>query len=93
MIPQVYMDWQHGNWDRAYEAYKPALKSVKTWETVLNDYNGKFVVLGQSKDTQVPRDITDVAAKPGVHQESLETYYRPYERTYFSIAVMSRDKR
>lgn len=93
MIPQVYMDWQHGNWDRAYEAYKPALKSVKTWETVLNDYNGKFVVLGQSKDTQVPRDITDVAAKSGVHQESLETYYRPYERTYFSIAVMSRDKR
>lgn len=87
-IPETYMDWQPGNWGKAYEAYAPVLRSVKTWEDALNSYQGRFVVIGQSSDGSVPRDVTDVAGKPGVSLVESETFYRPYERTYFTVATM-----
>ena len=34
-VPQTYMDWQKGNWDRAYMAYSPTLVSKKSWESHL----------------------------------------------------------
>lgn len=87
-ISETYMDWQPGNWGKAYEAYAPTLRSVKTWEDALDPYEGRFVVIGQSSDGSLPRDVSDVAAKPGVMLVESETYYRPYERTYFTVATM-----
>ena len=89
-IAQTYMDWQPGNWALSYRAYAPTLTSVKTWEVALDGYEGRFVVLGQSRDGSVPRDVTDLAQKPGVSCIDVQTFYRPYERTYFTIARMEK---
>ena len=90
-IPQVYLDWQPGNWGVAYESYAPTLESVRTWGEALEGYEGRFVVLGQSSDGSTPRDVRDLAQMPGVDVVSEKTFYRPYERTYFTVAVMERD--
>lgn len=89
-IKQTYLDWQPGNWGGAYRVYEPALISVKSWDEALDNYQGEFVVIGQTCDGSVPKDIADLASKDGIEQVSMETYYRPYERTFFSIAVMKR---
>lgn len=89
-IPQEYLDWQKGNWALSYEAYAPVLESKKSWEEMLDDYHGKFVVLGQSQTGSTPRDVADLAQKKGVDLLSQETFYRPYERTYFTVAVMDK---
>lgn len=87
-IDQTYLDWQLGNWGTAYRVYEPALKSVKSWDEALKDYEGEFVVIGQTRNGSIPKDVLDIAAKDGVEQLSVETYYRPYERTFFTIAIM-----
>ncbi len=89
-IPQTYMDWQKGNWDRAYMAYSPTLVSKMSWEIIFDNFRGTFIVLGQSQDGSMPRDISDLSQKDGFTLKSSETYYRPYERTYLTIAVMSK---
>ncbi len=89
-VAQTYMDWQPGNWALSYRSYAPALTSVKTWEVALDGYEGRFVVLGQSQDGSLPRDVTDLQQKPGVTCVKVETFYRPYERTYFTIALMEK---
>ena len=90
-IPQMYMDWQKGNWGTAYQAYAPALSSKKSWELIFDDFHGSFIVLGQSQKNELPRDIVDLSAKPGFTCLETETYYRPYERTYFTIARMTKE--
>lgn len=90
-ITQTYLDWQPGNWGLAYEAYGPTLSIVKSWEEALAGFEGRFVVLGQSSDGSIPRCVKDLASKPGVVEISSKTYYRPYERTYFTVAVMEHD--
>lgn len=90
-VPQTYMDWQEGNWDLAYEAYAPALSSRKSWELILDDFQGQFIVLGQSSNGEKPKDIADLEQKRGVTLISSQTFYRPYERTWFTIAVMQKD--
>ena len=87
-IDQTYLDWQPGNWGTAYRVYEPALRSVKSWDEALKDYEGEFVVIGQTRNGSIPKDVLDIAAKDGVEQLSVETYYRPYERTFFTIAIM-----
>ncbi len=89
-IPQTYMDWQKGNWDRAYMAYSPTLISKMSWEIIFDNFHGTFIVLGQSQDGSTPRDISDLSQKDGFTLKSSETYYRPYERTYLTIAVMTK---
>ena len=89
-IPQTYMDWQKGNWDRAYMAYSPTLISKMSWEIIFDNFHGTFIVLGQSQDGSTPRDIGDLSQKEGFTLKSSETYYRPYERTYLTIAVMTK---
>lgn len=88
-IKQTYLDWQPGNWDYGYKVYEPALTSVKSWDEALEGYEGAFIVLGQGMDDSIPKDISDIASKDGVEEMSISTFYRPYERTYFSIAVMN----
>lgn len=90
-IHQTYMDWQKGNWDEAYLAYAPTMNSVRSWESVLDDYHGTFVVLGQSATDTMPRDIKDLSAKQGYTLDSYQMYYRPYERTWFAIAIMEKE--
>lgn len=90
-LPQIYMDWQHGNWDVAYEAYAPTLTSKKSWEAILDDFHGRFIVLGQTQQPGQPRDVRDLQDKPGISLIDTQTFYRPYERTYFTIAVMNKD--
>lgn len=88
-IKQTYLDWQPGNWGYGYKVYEPALTSVKSWGEALEGYEGAFIVLGQGMDDSIPKDISDIASKDGVEEMSISTFYRPYERTYFSIAVMN----
>ena len=88
-IKQTYLDWQPGNWGYGYKVYEPALTSVKSWDEALEGYEGAFIVLGQGRDDSIPKDISDIASKDGVEEMSISTFYRPYERTYFSIAVMN----
>lgn len=88
-IKQTYLDWQPGNWGYGYKVYEPALTSVKSWDEVLEGYEGAFIVLGQGMDDSIPKDISDIASKDGVEEMSISTFYRPYERTYFTIAVMN----
>lgn len=89
-IPQTYMDWQKGNWGLAYESYAPTLTSKKSWELILNDFHGRFMVLGQAQNANEPRDVADLRQKQGITLINTQTYYRPYERTYFTIAVMEK---
>ncbi len=90
-IPQTYMDWQKGNWGLAYESYAPTLTSKKSWELILNDFHGRFIVLGQGQNADEPRDVRDLRQKSGVTMISSQTYFRPYERTFFTIAVMEKE--
>lgn len=90
-IPQTYMDWQKGNWGLAYESYGPTLTSKKSWELIFDDFHGTFMVLGQAQTSAMPRDVADLDAKDGFTLISLKTYYRPYERTWFTIAVMEKE--
>ncbi len=90
-IPQDYLDWQPGNWKRAYMAYSPTLTSIPTWETVLNDYHGKFWVLGQSTNGSRPTDVDDLDAEDDIEVVSSQVFYRPYERSYFTITLMDKE--
>ncbi len=89
-IPQTYMDWQKGNWDRAYMAYSPTLVSKMSWEIIFDNFRGTFIVEGQSQDGSLPRDISDLSQKDGFTLVKYETYYRPYERTFLTLAVMKK---
>lgn len=89
-IPQTYMDWQKGNWDRAYMAYSPTLVSKMSWEIIFNNFHGTFICLGQAQNDSLPRDISDLSQKDGFNLVEYHTYYRPYERTWMTIAVMTK---
>ena len=56
----------------------------------LDGYEGRFVVLAQGQDGSVPRTVADLAQKPGVEVVGVQTFYRPYERTYFTVATMEK---
>ena len=89
-IPQTYMDWQKGNWDRAYMAYSPTLVSKMSWEIIFDNFHGTFICLGQAQNDSLPRDISDLSQKAGFNLVEYHTYYRPYERTWMTIAVMTK---
>lgn len=89
-IPQTYMDWQKGNWDRAYMAYSPTLVSKMSWEIIFDNFHGTFICLGQAQNDSLPRDIYDLSQKDGFNLVECHTYYRPYERTWMTIAVMTK---
>ena len=89
-IPQTYMDWQKGNWDRAYMAYSPTLVSKMSWEIIFDNFHGTFICLGQAQNYSLPRDISDLSQKDGFNLVEYHTYYRPYERTWMTIAVMTK---
>lgn len=87
-LPETYLDWQQGNWGAAYQAYAPTLSCVKSWGDVLSGCHGSFVVVGQTERGSVPRDISDIQQQWGAEIVQQETFYRPYERTWFTVAVM-----
>lgn len=87
-IAQTYLDWQKGNWSLSYEAYAPTMASVKSWEQMLDGYEGDFIAIGQSSAPTTARDVVDLSQKRNVELLSQETFYRPYERTYFTVALM-----
>ena len=89
-IPQTYMDWQKGNWDRAYMAYSPTLVSKMSWEIIFDNFHGTFICLGQAQNDSLPRDISDLSQKDSFNLVEYHTYYRPYERTWMTIAVMTK---
>lgn len=89
-IAQAYLDWQPGNWALSYEAYAPALASVKSWDAALARCGDRFVAIGQTSDGSVPRDVTDLDARDDVECVGMQTFYRPYERTYFTVALMEK---
>lgn len=90
-IDQTYMDWQKGNWNLAYEAYAPALTCKNSWEEILDGYEGPIVVLGQAQSGVMPRDVEDLSRKHGFELKESHSYYRPYERSWFTIAVLYRE--
>ena len=90
-IPQVYMDWQKGGWNTAYKAYGPAMTSVKSWERALKNYHGTFAVIAQSSKGDVPRSVSDLDRKDNISVVDQYIYYRPYERTFFTIALLEKE--
>ena len=90
-LEQHYLDWQKGNWALAYSCYGDNLVIDSSWETMLNDYHGQFWVLGQSTDAVPPRDVTDLEQKDGITLLWSQQVYRPYERGYYTIALMYKE--
>ena len=90
-VPQTYMDWQKGNWNLAYEAYSPTLTCKNSWEEILDDYHGPIVVLGQTQNGVMARDVEDLSKRDGFELRESGTRYRPYERAWFTVAVIDKD--
>ena len=86
-VLQTYLDWQPGNWGAAYRAYEPSLISVASWSDALAGYSGRFVVVGQTEEGSEPKDLADLQEQWGAQVIRQQTFYRPYERTWFTIAV------
>ena len=89
-IPQTFLAWQPGDWAHAYQSYAPTLRTVSSWDEALMGYSGSFIVLGQTSKEGIPVDIADLEKRCDVQLEEAHTFYRPYERTWFTIAVMER---
>ena len=87
-IKQTFLAWQPGNWAHAYQSYFPTLTSVKSWDAALDGYQGTFIVLGQTQVEGVPVDVRDLEARDDVEVTDMKTFYRPYERTWFTVATM-----
>ena len=87
-IKQTFLAWQPGNWAHAYQSYFPTLTSVKSWDAALDGYQGTFIVLGQTQTEGVPVDVRDLEARNDVEVTDMKTFYRPYERTWFTVATM-----
>ena len=90
-ISQTYMDWQKGNWNLAYEAYSPTLTCKNSWEEILDGYHGPIVVLGQTQNGVMSRDVEDLSKRDGFELRESGTRYRPYERAWFTVAVIDKD--
>lgn len=91
-LPQYYLNWQPGNWGRAYECYAPTLTSIpNNWDSILGNYHGNFWVLGESSNGSRPNDVDDLAARNDVQVVSSECFFRPYTRSYFTITLMYKD--
>ena len=90
-LAQTFLAWQPGNWAHSYLAYAPTLTSVKSWNDALGRYTGQFVVVGQTEKEGLPRDVTDLDARDDVQLRETHTFYRPYERTWFTVAVMEKN--
>ena len=90
-IAQTYMDWQKGNWNLAYEAYAPTLTCKNSWEEIIGDYHGPLVVLGQGQRGVMPRDVEDLSKRKGFTLRESCTYYRPYERTWLTVAIIDKE--
>lgn len=87
-IPQVYMNWQKGNWGKAYDAYNFSMSYEYSWESIINDYHGEFILLAQTALNQDSRSVTDLDKRDDIELVKEETYYRPYEHTKFTVALM-----
>ena len=87
-IKQTFLAWQQGNWAHAYQSYFPTLTSVKSWDAALDGYEGTFIVLGQTQKEGIPVDVRDLEARDDVEVTDMKTFYRPYERTWFTVATM-----
>ena len=48
-------------------------------------------MLGQSTDAVPPRDVDDLQAKDGISLIDTQQFYRPYERGYYTIALMYKE--
>jgi len=90
-VTQYYLDWQHANWNQAYSCYAPTLVPIEGWETILDSYHGRFWVIGTSNNTNPPRDVSDLSQKDGISLISEVTYFRTYERVYFTVALMEKE--
>ena len=86
-VAQTYLDWQPGNWGAAYRSYAPTLSSVESWGDALAGFHGRFIVLGQTQDGSEPKDLADIQSLWKAQAVEQQTFYRPYERTWFTIAV------
>ncbi len=89
-ISQSYLNWQVGNWGLAYSAYSPTLNVVDSWNNILPGYSGAFVVLSQARSSAETKEVEYLLAKDGIDMIDSRTFYRPYERTWFTVSVMEK---
>ncbi len=87
---QVYLNWQVGNWDLAYQAYSPTLVSTRSWDDELPGYTGKFIVLSQASSNCETSEIANLLDESNMEMVDTRTFYRPYERTWFTVSVMEK---
>lgn len=45
-------------------------------------------MLGQTQTEGVPVDVRDLESRDDVEVTDMKTFYRPYERTWFTVATM-----
>ncbi len=91
-IKQSYLNWQVGNWDLAYSAYSPTLSVIASWNDILPGYTGEFIVLSQARSSEETKEVAYLLAQDNISMVDSRTYYRPYERTYFTISVMQKER-
>ena len=60
---------------------------MESWGDALAGYHGSFVVVGQTKDGSEPKDLADIQRQWRARVVEQQTFYRPYERTWFTIAL------
>lgn len=89
-VHQVYLDWQQGNWDLAYQAYAPTLGITKMWQDELPGYTGKFILLSQARSNCETAEVAELLKDSGIEMVDTRTYYRQYERTWFTVSVMEK---
>ena len=63
---------------------------MKTWDAALDGYKGIFIVLGQSPKGEEPSDVNDIVRRNDVSLVEFERFYRPYERTYFTVVLLEK---
>ena len=89
-VTQYYLDWQKGNWGEAYRVYAPALVSVKVWESIIPDFHGRIMLIGTTTNGSLPRAVNDFTTKFGATLIESQTFFRPYERLYFTVAILEK---
>ncbi|MGN0035127.1 MAG: hypothetical protein ACI364_05315, partial [Coriobacteriales bacterium] len=84
------------SWGHAYDVYSPPLRDIYSWQEVLDSGADRIWMLGTSSDATSPRDLQDMLKTKDVVDDGTyemiqyETFYRPYERAYYTVALVER---
>jgi hypothetical protein len=97
-VKQFYLNWQKSSsWGKAYDAYMPPLVDVRRWQEVLDDNRDRVWVLGTTSDSVPPTSLQNILRNHRIIDDGgytivkYETFYRPYERVYYTVALFEKN--